>query len=114
MMIVQYTAASVVARNKMRAMPASVDTIDSSNGQEDHVSMGANSGLQLLAVVEGAREVLACELLTASQALHFRSAPGLSQMQSAYLARFRSSVPPQEGDVEQSSRMKSAIRSLQR
>lgn len=114
LMIVQYTAASVVARNKMRAMPASVDTIDSSNGQEDHVSMGANSGLQLLAVVEGAREVLACELLTASQALHFRSAPGLSQMQSAYLARFRSSVPPQEGDVEQSSRMKSAIRSLQR
>ena len=114
LMIVQYTAASVVARNKMRAMPASVDTIDSSNGQEDHVSMGANAGLQLLAVVEGAREVLACELLTASQALHFRSAPGLSRMQSAYLARFRASVPPQEGDVEQSSRMKLAIRSLQR
>ena len=113
LMIVQYTAASVVARNKMRAMPASVDTIDSSNGQEDHVSMGANAGLQLLAVVEGAREVLACELLTASQALHFRSAPGLSQMQSAYLARFRVAVPPQEGDVEQSSRMKLAIRSLQ-
>ena len=74
-MIVQYTAASIVARNKMRAMPASVDTIDSSSGQEDHVSMGADAGLQLLAVVEGTREILASELLTASQALHFRANP---------------------------------------
>ena len=112
LMIVQYTAASIVARNKMRAMPASVDTIDSSNGQEDHVSMGANSGLQLLAVIDGTREVLACELLTASQALYFRPSPGLSIKQSEYLARFRAFVSPQEGDVEQSSRMKAAIRSL--
>ena len=109
LMIVQYTAASIVARNKMRAMPASVDTIDSSNGQEDHVSMGANAGLQLLAVVEGARELLACELLTASQALHFRLSPGLSPRQSEFLSAFRDSVPPQEGDVEQSSRMLAAV-----
>lgn len=109
LMIVQYTAASIVARNKMRAMPASVDTIDSSNGQEDHVSMGANAGLQLLAVVEGTREILASELLTASQALSFRTDPGLSGRQQAILSRFRNEVSPQKGDVEQSSRMTAAV-----
>ena len=113
LMIVQYTAASIVARNKMRAMPASVDTIDSSNGQEDHVSMGANAGLQLLAVIDGTRELLACELLTASQALHFRSEPGLSPRQSDFLSVFRHAVPPQEGDVEQSARMRSAVAFLE-
>lgn len=114
LMIVQYTAASIVARNKMRAMPASVDTIDSSNGQEDHVSMGANGGLQLLAVVEGAREVLGCEFLSASQALHFRETPGLSNKQVQWLSEFRNTVPPQIGDVEQSSHMKMAIAFLRR
>lgn len=113
LMIVQYTAASIVARNKMRAMPASVDTIDSSNGQEDHVSMGANAGLQLLAVLQGTREVLGCEILTASQALHFRTEPGLSAKQQAHLGRFRKQVAPQEGDVEQSSRMRAAVAFLE-
>ena len=108
LMIVQYTAASIVARNKMRAMPASVDTIDSSNGQEDHVSMGANAGLQLMAVIQGTREILGCELLTSSQALHFRSDPRLSNRQSEFLSRFRAAVQPQEGDVEQSGRMRAA------
>ena len=93
-------------------MPASVDTIDSSNGQEDHVSMGANAGLQMLAVIEGTREILASELLTASQALHFRPEPGLSNRQSEWLKAFRMEVPPQEGDVEQSSRMRAAVRFL--
>ena len=114
LMIVQYTAASIVARNKMRAMPASVDTIDSSNGQEDHVSMGANGGLQLLAVVEGTREVLGCEFLSASQALHFRETPGLSNKQVQWLSAFRNTVPPQIGDVEQSSHMRMAIAFLRR
>ena len=114
LMIVQYTAASIVARNKMRAMPASVDTIDSSNGQEDHVSMGANGGLQLLAVVEGTRDVLGCEFLSASQALHFRESPGLSKKQAQWLADFRNTVPPQIGDVEQSSQMRLAISFLRR
>ena len=95
-------------------MPASVDTIDSSNGQEDHVSMGANGGLQLLAVVEGAREVLGCEFLSASQALHFRETPGLSNKQVQWLSAFRNTVPPQIGDVEQSSHMKMAIAFLRR
>ena len=92
----------------MRAMPASVDTIDSSNGQEDHVSMGANAGLQLMAVIQGTREILGCELLTSSQALHFRSDPRLSNRQSEFLSRFRAAVQPQEGDVEQSGRMRAA------
>jgi histidine ammonia-lyase len=114
LMIVQYTAASIVARNKMRAMPASVDTIDSSNGQEDHVSMGANSGLQLFAVIKGTQEVLGCELLSASQALHFRNAPGLSSKQVEWLSDFRTVVPPQEGDAEQSHRMRLSIEFLRR
>jgi len=114
LMIVQYTAASIVARNKMRAMPASVDTIDSSNGQEDHVSMGANAGLQLLAVIHGSQEILGCELLTASQALHFRPSPGLSAMQQAFMDRFHQRVAPQDGDVEQSSRMRAALSFLGR
>ena len=113
LMIVQYTAASIVARNKMRAMPASVDTIDSSNGQEDHVSMGANAGLQLLAVIQGTQEVLASELLTASQSLHFRAEPGLSNRQTEWLSAFRATVPPQHGDVEQSARMRASIDFLQ-
>lgn len=114
LMIVQYTAASIVARNKMRAMPASVDTIDSSNGQEDHVSMGANAGLQLLAVIHGTQEILASELLTASQALHFRPSPGLSATQQAFMDRFQQRVAPQDGDVEQSSRMRAALAFLGR
>lgn len=72
------------------------------------MSMGANAGLQLLAVIDGTQEILGCELLTASQALHFRSDPGLSLKQHIFLGRFRQEVAPQEGDVEQSSRMRAA------
>ncbi len=71
-MIPQYTAASIVSKNKQLCTPASVDTIDSSNGQEDHVSMGANAAIKTLEVVENVETVLAIELLNATQALHFR------------------------------------------
>ena len=73
MMIPQYTAASIVSQNKQLCTPASVDSIVSSNGQEDHVSMGANSATKLLLVVENIEKILAIELLNASQALTFRS-----------------------------------------
>jgi histidine ammonia-lyase len=71
-MIAQYTAAAIVSQNKGLCMPASVDSIVSSNGQEDHVSMGANAATKLRRVILNVQRVLAIELLTAAQALHLR------------------------------------------
>jgi len=71
-MIPQYTAAALVSENKVLCHPASVDTIPTSLGQEDHVSMGSVSALKLLKVLENVEHVLAIELLTACQALDFR------------------------------------------
>ncbi|MBK8876623.1 MAG: histidine ammonia-lyase [Bacteroidetes bacterium] len=71
-MIPQYTAASIVSQNKQLCTPASVDSIVSSNGQEDHVSMGANAATKAFRVVENLKTILAIELYTAAQALEFR------------------------------------------
>ena len=68
-MIPQYTSASLVSANKQRCMPNSVDTIDSSNGQEDHVSMGAAAAIKTWSVVQDVERILAIELFTAAQAL---------------------------------------------
>jgi histidine ammonia-lyase len=77
-MIPQYTAAALVSENKILCHPASVDSIPTSLGQEDHVSMGSISAFKLLSVLRNVERVLAVELLTSSQALDFRSdlAPG--------------------------------------
>lgn len=72
-MIPQYTAAALVSENKVLCHPASVDSIPTSLGQEDHVSMGSISAVKLLSVLNNVEHVLAVELLTASQALDFRS-----------------------------------------
>ena len=71
-MIPQYTAAALVSENKVLCHPASVDSIPTSLGQEDHVSMGSISALKLLSVLHNVERVLAVELLTAAQALDFR------------------------------------------
>jgi len=71
-MIPQYTAAGIVSENKQLCTPASVDSISSSNNQEDHVSMGANAATKCLRVVHNVEKVLAIELLSAAQALEFR------------------------------------------
>lgn len=71
-MIPQYVSASVVSQNKQLATPASVDTIDSSNGQEDHVSMGANAATKLYRVIENCFKIQAIELMNAVQAIEFR------------------------------------------
>jgi histidine ammonia-lyase len=76
-MIAQYTAASIVSQNKQYCTPASVDSIVSSNGQEDHVSMGANAATKLKKVIDNVQRVLAIELLCAAQAMDFRR-PGTS------------------------------------
>lgn len=78
-MIAQYSAASAVSQNKQLCSPASVDSIMSSNGQEDHVSMGANAGLKLLKVVANVQNVLAVEFLCASQASFFRNKSGFKK-----------------------------------
>ena len=67
-MIPQYTAASIVSQNKQLCTPASVDSIVSSNGQEDHVSMGANAATKLYQVVENVERILSIELMCAAQA----------------------------------------------
>ena len=72
LMITQYTAASIASENKQLCTPASVDSIVSSNGQEDHVSMGANAATKCLRVCDNVERILAIELLTASQALNLR------------------------------------------
>lgn len=87
-MIAQYTAASIVSQNKQYCTPASVDSIVSSNGQEDHVSMGANAATKLYKVLQNVQRVLAIELLTAAQALDFRR-PGKT---SAALESLYSSI----------------------
>lgn len=92
LMIPQYTAASIVSTNKQLATPASVDSIVSSNGQEDHVSMGANAAVQAYQILENVERILAIELLTASQALFFRTTK-TSPFLSAVVFSFRSKIP---------------------
>ncbi len=97
-MIAQYTAAAIVSQNKQLCMPASVDSIVSSNGQEDHVSMGANAATKLRKVVQNVQRVLAIELLTAAQALDMRrpakTSPALEKIWAAF--RKEVSVMPQD------------------
>ncbi len=91
-MIPQYTAAAIVSQNKQLCTPASVDTIESSQGQEDHVSMGANAAVKALSILENLEKVLAIELMTACQALEFRDAEKTSPILSAVLKAFRKQV----------------------
>ncbi len=97
-MIPQYTAASIVSQNKQLATPASVDSIVSSNGQEDHVSMGANSATKCLRVIENIETILAIELMNASQALSFREPKKSSPFVESFLKPYRSVVPFIEND----------------
>jgi histidine ammonia-lyase len=92
LMIPQYTAASLVSQNKQLATPASVDSIVSSNGQEDHVSMGANSATKLYRVVNNLYSILAIELITATQALEFRKPLTTSPTLAKLIDNFRSRV----------------------
>jgi histidine ammonia-lyase len=92
-MIPQYTAASIVSQNKQLCSPASVDSIVSSNGQEDHVSMGANAATKCYKVVENLQRILAIELLNASQALEFRRPGKSSAKLEKVIADYRQHVP---------------------
>ncbi len=93
LMIPQYTAAGIVSQNKQYATPCSVDSIVSSNGQEDHVSMGANAATKLLKVVTNIETLLSIEMLTATQALHYRTPKKTSPFLSAVISSYRSQIP---------------------
>jgi histidine ammonia-lyase len=92
-MIPQYTAASIASQNKQLATPASIDSIVSSNGQEDHVSMGANAATKCLKVMENLERILAIELMNASQAIHFREPLQSSEFIEMFLKSYRKVVP---------------------
>lgn len=92
-MIPQYTSASIVSQNKQLCTPASVDSIVSSNGQEDHVSMGANAATKCLRVVKNLERIVAIELLNASQALEFRRPLKSASKIESYIAAYREKVP---------------------
>lgn len=92
-MIPQYTAASIVSQSKQLCTPASVDSIVSSNGQEDHVSMGANAAIKCYQVVNNSEKVLAIELLNAAQALEFRRPKKSSASIEELMNTYRKVVP---------------------
>lgn len=98
-MIAQYTAAGIVSQNKQLCTPASIDSIVSSNGQEDHVSMGANAATKCYAVVQNVLQVLGIELLCAAQAMEYRGAENTSPLLQKIHADFRMHIPKLEDDI---------------
>jgi len=111
-MIPQYTAASIVSQNKQLCSPASVDSIVSSNGQEDHVSMGANAATKCFKVVENLQRILAIELFNAAQAIAFRKPLKSSNAIENVLADFRKNVPFVDQDIIMYTQMDASIQFL--
>jgi len=112
-MIPQYTAASIVSQNKQLATPASIDSIVSSNGQEDHVSMGANAATKAYRIITNVERVLAIELLNASQALFFRNPLKSSPFLESFLKAFRKEIPFIEKDEILHLKIKKSIDFIQ-
>jgi len=98
-MIPQYAAASIVSQNKQLCTPASVDSIPSSNEQEDHVSMGGNAATKALKVVLNTEKIISIELYNAAQAIDFRRPSKTSPFLERFLAEYRKKVAFVESDV---------------
>lgn len=113
-MIPQYAAASIVSQSKMYCTPASVDSIPSSQGQEDHVSMGANAATKLYKVVLNTERVLAIELFNAAQALEFRRPLKSSPAIEAIYAAYRKVVPFIENDEFMSPHIAQSVEFLRK
>lgn len=109
LMIPQYTAASIASENKQLATPSSVDSIVSSNGQEDHVSMGANGATKCLRVMNNVERILSIELLTAAQALEFRRPLKTSDELENLVAAYRKVVLAHENDRLLATDIRSSI-----
>ncbi len=112
-MIPQYTAAGIVSENKQLSTPSSVDSIPSSNNQEDHVSMGANGAVKCKRIIDNVEKVLAIELLTAAQAIEFRRPKKTSAQLEKILAAFRKEVSFNEADRILHTDMKKSIEFIQ-
>ncbi|MBW1869976.1 MAG: histidine ammonia-lyase [Deltaproteobacteria bacterium] len=97
-MIPQYTAAAIVSHNKQLSTPASVDSIESSQGQEDHVSMGANAAIKCHQVLLNLERILAIELFSAAQALDFRRPAKTSPYLESFHSQYRECVRFVEND----------------
>jgi histidine ammonia-lyase len=113
-MILQYTAASVASKNKQLCTPASADSLESSNGQEDHVSMGANAAVKCLQVFENTERIIAFELMTAARALEFRDKTGQSPALAGLLADFRKTLPHAAEDTYLHEDMEKALHHLKK
>jgi histidine ammonia-lyase len=113
LMIPQYTAASIVSQSKQLCTPASADSIVSSNGQEDHVSMGANAATKCLTVINNTEKVISIELLNAAQALEFRRPLRSSSTIEDLHASFRKKVPFISKDVYMHELMENSLQFLQ-
>ncbi|MBS1645995.1 MAG: histidine ammonia-lyase [Bacteroidetes bacterium] len=98
-MIPQYTAASIVSQNKQLCTPASIDSIVSSNGQEDHVSMGANAATKCYKVIDNVYKIMAIEFMNAAQALTFRKPAKSSPIIEKTVSEYRKKVPFIENDT---------------
>jgi histidine ammonia-lyase len=112
-MIPQYTAASIVNQNKQLCTPASVDSIVSSQGQEDHVSMGANAATKLYRVVFNLERILAIELFNAVQALDFRKPLKTAPYLSDFVKKYRTVVPFIEEDKIMQEEIEKTVQFLQ-
>lgn len=108
-MIPQYAAAAMVSKNKMYCYSAASDSIVSSNGQEDHVSMGANAATKLLPIIDNLERIFAIELLNAAQALEFRRPFKTSPILEELMTQFRGLVPKVEEDVVMYHQMEKAL-----
>jgi histidine ammonia-lyase len=113
-MIPQYTAASIVSQNKQLCSPASVDSIVSSNGQEDHVSMGSNAATKCFKVVENLQRILAIELFNAAQAIEFRKPLNSSTAIQKVLADFRKNVPFVDEDIIMYTQIEASVQFLKK
>ncbi len=112
-MIPQYTAASIVSQSKTLTMPSSSDSIESSQGQEDHVSMGANAATKTYRILGNTERVLAIELMNGAQALEFRRPLTSSPFIEAFVKEYRQHVPFIENDSVMYPLMNKSVEFLQ-
>jgi histidine ammonia-lyase len=101
LMIVQYLQAALVAENRMLAQPASTDSIPTSAGQEDHVSMGMHAAVKVLQLVRNVRRIVAAEALCAAQGIHLLRPLRSSEPLERVLEGLRAIVPPLDEDRRQ-------------
>lgn len=113
-MIPQYTAASIVSINKQLCTPSTADSITSSNGQEDHVSMGANAAIKTRTLIDNTERILAIELLNAAQAIEFRRPRKTSELLENLLADFRKTVPFMKEDTVMYPMIENSISFIQK